>query len=288
MTNKNKKLILFLIPVILILTIVSIYSQIRTAPAPVEKEDALTPTFDPGKTTKAVMSTTYGDITLELWPELAPKTVDNFLALAQKDFYNDTYFHRVIPDFMIQGGDPNTKDQDRTNDGTGGPGYKFEDECYANGAEITGEIKDEESAKVVWDKMIVPHMQNNRTPNGDIAAIVQECQSSRSFMPILKQKVDFYRDKTGYTGPLYSQILKAPVLYGYLCMANSGPNTNGSQFFIVTKKDGTPWLDGKHTVFGKVAMGMDVVHKIEGLPRDASDNPNPENQALIKSITVSQ
>lgn len=288
MTNKNKKLILILIPAILILTVVSIYSQIKTAPAPEEKEDALTTAFDPGKTTKAVMTTTYGDITLELWPELAPKTVDNFITLATKEFYNGTYFHRVIPDFMIQGGDPNTKDQDRSNDGQGGPGYKFEDECYGNGPEITGNITDEASAEVVWTKMIVPHMQNNRTPDADIAAIVKECQSSRSLVPMFKQDVDFYRTKTGFTGPLYSQILKAPVLYGYLCMANSGPNTNGSQFFIVTKKPGTNWLDGKHTVFGKVAMGMDVVHKIEALPRDASDNPKQENQAFIKSITVSQ
>lgn len=285
MSNKNNKLILIMIPVMLILTVVSIYSQIKTTPAPVAKEEAVTPVFNPGPATKAVMSTTYGDIQLDLWPELAPKTVQNFVDLATKNFYNNTYFHRVIPDFMIQGGDPNTKDSDRSNDGQGGPGYKFEDECYAPGVEIKGDITDQATAEVVWSKIIVPHMQNNRTPDADIAAVVKECQTARSLDPLKKHNIEFYRTKANYTDPLYSQVLKAHVLYGYICMANSGPNTNGSQFFIVTKKDGTPWLDGKHTVFGKVTAGMDVVHKIEMLPKDGNDNPKQENQAFITGIS---
>jgi len=285
MNNKNQKLILILIPVILLLTVVSIYSQIKTTPAPMAKEEAVTPEFNPGPATKAVMSTTYGDIHLDLWPELAPKTVQNFVDLATKNFYNQTYFHRVITDFMIQGGDPNTKDKDRSNDGQGGPGYKFEDECYAPGVEIKGGITDQATAEVVWNKIIVPHMQNNRTPDADIAAVVKECQAARSLDPLKKHDIEFYRTKANYADPLYTQVLKAHVLYGYICMANSGPNTNGSQFFIVTKKDGTPWLDGKHTVFGKVTAGMDVVHKIEQLPKDGNDNPNPENQAFITGIS---
>jgi len=285
MNNKNQKLILILIPVILLLTVVSIYSQIKTTPAPMAKEEAVTPEFNPGPATKAVMSTTYGDIHLDLWPELAPKTVQNFVDLATKNFYNQTYFHRVITDFMIQGGDPNTKDKDRSNDGQGGPGYKFEDECYAPGVEIKGDITDQATAEVVWNKIIVPHMQNNRTPDADIAAVVKECQAARSLDPLKKHDIEFYRTKANYADPLYTQVLKAHVLYGYICMANSGPNTNGSQFFIVTKKDGTPWLDGKHTVFGKVTAGMDVVHKIEQLPKDGNDNPNPENQAFITGIS---
>jgi cyclophilin family peptidyl-prolyl cis-trans isomerase len=97
--------------------------------------------------------------------------------------------------------------------------------------------------------------------------------------------VEYYKIKTGYSGTLSTQILKAPVLYGTICMANSGPNTNGSQFFIVTKKEGTPWLDGKHTVFGKVTAGMNIVHTIEQLPRDRSDNPNQDVQAFITGIS---
>ena len=118
----------------------------------------------------------------------APKTVENFVRLSSSGFYDGLAFHRVIPDFMIQGGDPN-------GDGTGGPGYTFEDE-----------------------------------PN------------------------------------------QHSVVRGALAMANAGPNTNGSQFFIVTA-EACPWLDGKHTVFGRVTAGMDVVDRISGLPRDAQDRP---------------
>jgi len=280
---KNKNLTLVLILISLMLTFVAIWSQIRIAPTEKPQEELMTD--KPMNTTKVEIVTTYGTIELEMWPDLAPKTVANFIKLGSEGYYNGTYFHRVIPDFMIQGGCPNTKDKDRSNDGRGDPGYKFEDECYGNGAEITGEIKDQAAAEVVWNKLIVPHMQNNRTPNAEIDALVKECQSSRTLTPLMNHTVDYYHEKTGITDKIYTQILKAPVAYGTLCMANSGPNTNGSQFFIVTKKGGASWLDGKHTVFGKVTKGMDVVLKIEGLPRDTNDNPNPENQAFITGIS---
>jgi cyclophilin family peptidyl-prolyl cis-trans isomerase len=138
--------------------------------------------------TNATLHTNLGAIEIELFDDDAPKTVQNFLDLAGKGFYDGVVFHRVIPDFMIQGGDP-------TGTGTGGPGYTFEDE---------------------------------------------------------------FNDH--------------PVVRGALAMANAGPNTNGSQFFIVTA-EATPWLDGKHTVFGQVTKGMDVVDKIETVPTDASDKP---------------
>jgi cyclophilin family peptidyl-prolyl cis-trans isomerase len=136
----------------------------------------------------ATLQTSEGQIELELHPDDAPKTVENFLKLSRDGFYEGVIFHRVIPDFMIQGGDP-------TGTGTGGPGYEFEDE-----------------------------------PN------------------------------------------QHRVVRGALAMANAGPNTNGSQFFIVTA-EATPWLDGKHTVFGRVTSGMDVVDRISQVDRDANDRP---------------
>jgi cyclophilin family peptidyl-prolyl cis-trans isomerase len=138
--------------------------------------------------THATLHTTHGAIQLGLFEEDAPKTVGNFVSLARDGFYDGITFHRLIPDFMIQGGCPR-------GDGTGGPGYEFEDE------------------------------PNDRR-----------------------------------------------VVRGALAMANRGPDTNGSQFFIVTAES-CPWLDGKHTVFGRVESGMDVVDAISGLPRDASDRP---------------
>jgi peptidyl-prolyl cis-trans isomerase B (cyclophilin B) len=148
---------------------------------------------------EATMVTNHGDIKIELFDDDAPKTVQNFRDLAGKGFYNGLIFHRVIKDFMIQGGCPQGT-------GTGGPGYTFEDE---------------------------------------------------------------FNDHK--------------VVRGALAMANAGPNTNGSQFFIVTT-DAAPWLDGKHTVFGQVTDGMDVVDTIEGGETDARDRPVED--ATIEKLEV--
>ena len=139
----------------------------------------------------ATLQTTKGAIAVELFDDDAPKTVENFRTLAEKGFYDGVIFHRVIPDFMIQGGDP-------TGTGSGGPGYEFEDEFNDN-----------------------------------------------------------------------------KVVRGALAMANRGPGTNGSQFFIVTA-EATPWLDGKHTVFGRVTDGMDVVDAISSAETDAGDRPRED------------
>jgi peptidyl-prolyl cis-trans isomerase B (cyclophilin B) len=147
----------------------------------------------------ATIHTNHGAIEVELFDADAPKTVENFRKLAGDGFYDGVVFHRVIPDFMIQGGDP-------TGTGTGGPGYTFEDE--------------------------------------------------------------FNQHK---------------VVRGALAMANAGPNTNGSQFFLVTVAE-APWLDGKHTVFGQVTGGMEAVDAIEGLPTDARDKPT--EPALIERIEL--
>jgi cyclophilin family peptidyl-prolyl cis-trans isomerase len=143
---------------------------------------------------KATLQTSEGAIEVELFPDAAPKTVENFEKLSRDGFYEGVIFHRVIPDFMIQGGDP-------TGTGMGGPGYEFEDEFNEHRVER-----------------------------------------------------------------------------GALAMANAGPNTNGSQFFIVTA-EATPWLDGKHTVFGRVTSGMDVVDRISQTERDANDRP-------LKPVTI--
>jgi cyclophilin family peptidyl-prolyl cis-trans isomerase len=136
----------------------------------------------------ATIQTSQGTVEVQFFDDDAPKTVENFRKLAGDGFYDGLVFHRIIPDFMIQGGCPNGT-------GTGGPGYTFEDEFNSH-----------------------------------------------------------------------------KVVRGAIAMANSGPNTNGSQFFIVTT-DAAPWLDGKHTVFGEVTAGMDTIDKIEGVPTDARDKP---------------
>ena len=149
--------------------------------------------------TNATLHTNHGAVEVELFDADAPKTVDNFVRLAREGFYDGLRFHRVIPDFMIQGGDPK-------GDGTGGPGYTFEDEPNAH-----------------------------------------------------------------------------RVVRGALAMANAGPDTNGSQFFIVTA-EACPWLDGKHTVFGRVTSGMDAVDEISQLPRDSRDRPHED--AVIERVEL--
>ena len=155
----------------------------------------LPPPADPTASYTAVIETSAGEIRVELWPEAAPQTVGNFVGLARQGFYDDTVFHRVIPDFMIQGGCPKGT-------GTGGPGYAFPDE--------------------INDRKLVK---------------------------------------------------------GTLAMANAGPNTNGSQFFIVTA-EATPWLDGAHTSFGAVVGGADVVEAIGTTATGPGDRPR-ETQRVV-------
>lgn len=154
----------------------------------------------------AIIKTNFGNITVKFYAKESPITVNNFLNLAKAGFYNETKFHRVIKDFMIQGGDPLSKDDDPTNDGQGGPGYQFQDEFNSHG-----------------------------------------------------------------------------LVRGSLAMANAGPDTNGSQFFIVTK-DSTPWLDGKHTNFGYVVKGMEVVEEIEKI--EVNEDDRPAQDVIINSIEL--
>lgn len=167
----------------------------------VKKENMNTPeiSIDVNKKYQAKFKTNYGEFTINLFAKETPVTVNNFVTLARKNFYNGLIFHRVIPDFMIQGGDPEGT-------GGGGPGYKFNDE-----------------------------------------------------------------------------VSPKKLVKGSLAMANAGPNTNGSQFFIVTAQE-TPWLDGRHTNFGEVTNGLDVVEKIGKV--ETGQNDKPIKDVIINSIEI--
>jgi|SRR5690554_2199735 peptidyl-prolyl cis-trans isomerase B (cyclophilin B) len=203
-----------------------------------------------------VLETNHGDIEIELYPRVAPRLVENFIDLSEDGFFNGTYFHRVIPDFMIQGGDPNTKDGNRATDGQGGPDYRLPDEISASALGL--------------DELLIKdsYMANQVPPDH----------------PANEMTIKEFLETQGYA--FSDNLPSLPNEYAHISMANAGPNTNGSQFFIITARDGAPWLDGKHTVIGKVINGMDIVHKIENLPRDRRDNPLEDNQAIIENVTV--
>jgi len=237
-----------------------------------------------GDTVMVIMQTSLGDIEIELNRDIAPNTVDNFVGLAMGtkeyvdmktgerttgNFYDGLIFHRVIKDFMIQGGCP-------LGTGTGDPGYKFEDEFLPIGV-LTGKIDTEAKANLVFSQLIMPYLQEQRGgANEEIKSIMSNCQQQQSYAPIMAYNVEYIENITK-KGPVN---MVASVDYGTICMANSGPNTNGSQFFIVTKADGCPWLDGRHTVFGKVTKGMEVVHAIEDVEKGPGDRPVEEVKIL--------
>jgi len=242
-----------------------------------------------------IMKTSLGDIEIELRHDLTPKTVENFIGLAtgtkewtdpktkkkvKRPFYEGLIFHRVISDFMIQGGCP-------TGTGTSGPGYSFEDEVYKEYTEIKGEINDDKTAKKVNDVLILAYLMEQQQKGKEFDKEFTDMFNNagkNDFTEIKKHTVDYFLKKARKKKLIVGEGLLSPVDYGTLCMANSGPNTNGSQFFIVTKKGGTSWLNGKHTVFGKVIKGMDIVHKIEGVKKDNGDRPVED--VKIISVTI--
>lgn len=238
-----------------------------------------------------LIKTELGDVTVELWPDIAPVTVENFIGLAdgtkewtdlksgqkvKRPFYDGLNFHRIIDDFMIQGGCPN-------GDGSGNPGYAFEDECFEQGEKLSGPILDENMAIEVYLKILQPYFNANPDADPELTKIAESCNEQQSGRPLMVHDVEYYMQKTGTEKAIYRNgKLKAKVAYATICMANAGPNTNGSQFFIVTKKAGCDWLDGKHTVFGKVVGGMDIVHKIEKSAANAGAQPSSAG----KSVTI--
>lgn len=244
----------------------------------------------------ATIDTSMGQIVVRLLDKDAPKTVENFIGLADgtklleegddianaKPFYDGLTFHRVIPDFMIQGGDP-------AGNGSGGPGYTFEDETYTKGEVITGKIVDKERAEYVFERLVVPHLREHRgqSPIEFVATLFGKMQEAQGFDPMLDVTVEELAEALGHEDPIIGQgELINSVDYGTLCMANAGPDTNGSQFFIVTKNGGTPWLNGKHTVFGVVLSGMDIAEAISTVPTKAQNLP--EEPVIINSIRINE
>jgi len=201
------------------------------------------------------LKTNKGDIVIALDGSRAPLTVGNFVKLANEDFYDGTTFHRVIPDFMIQGGDPLSKDLlQRDKHGTGDPGYKFPDEINAESYGLhTQKLSD----------VVDPSQLTQLPPEAKDFTVKQ-----------------FY-EAQGYQ--YTTEVESLPLQQGVLAMANSGPNTNGSQFFIITAQ-ALPHLQGKHTPFGIVQQGMDIVMAISGVERDANDNP--VSPVIIEDVTV--
>jgi len=241
----------------------------------------------PADTVLVLMQTNMGDIELELNRDIAPKTVDNFVGLAMgtkpftdpitkeqvtRPFYDGLIFHRVINNFMIQGGCP-------LGNGTGDPGYKFEDEFLEIGT-LTGKIDTEAKADMVFGQLIIPYLNDHMEDAApEIRDIMQRCYQSQSYEPLKAYNVEYFQNLTKL-GPVK---MVATVDYGTICMANSGPNTNGSQFFIVTNPDGCAWLNGKHTVFGRVINGMDVVLAIQNV---ATSKPGDRPVEDVKILSV--
>lgn len=212
---------------------------------------------------EATIKTNFGDIKLDLYEDAAPKTVNNFVFLAKDNFYDGLTFHRVVEDFVIQGGDPN-------GDGSGGPGYRFEDEINPNSVGLD-EIKVSEADFLGG----LYNPTNSSTLGYSPSSLETHANKSLS---------SFYDDVIGYE---YDYSLDSiEFSSGVIAMANSGPSTNGSQFFITVSGSDTSSLNGRHTVFGKVVDGMDVVDEISGVSINAASKPL--NEVVIEDIVIEE
>jgi len=204
-----------------------------------------------GKDYGATIYTSFGQITVDLFEKETPITVNNFVFLSKEGFYNGLTFHRVIRNFVIQGGDPK-------GDGTGGPGYSFNDEIDA--------------VALGLDKIKVSEASYLRSFYNSSVLVESKDMTLKEFY----EKYVGYEYTEGSGGEKFSPYV--------LAMANSGPNTNGSQFFIAVKTFAGLYLDGKHTVFGKVIDGFSVVDAIEKVNTDG--NGRPSTAVKIYSISI--
>jgi len=243
---------------------------------------------------RVVIRTNHGDLVLELWPEAAPKTVENFIALAEgtkeftdpktgeqvtRPFYDGLTFHRIIKGFMIQGGCPN-------GDGSGNPGYRFEDEINGKGLGLDAvKVFDGDTlgrgvdsalglrSREDFQRMVVMPLFHKLgiMDQQQLDARREEVQAAMKALTLL----DVF-ENLGYKYD-DSLVAKQP-LKGVIAMANSGPNTNGSQFFINLAD--TPWLAGKHTVFGKIVQGDAVLAELEQVKVD------PQTARPVEPVTI--
>lgn len=188
---------------------------------------------------RALIKTNLGEIEVDLLENNAPVTVNNFVFLSQDGFYDDVEFHRIVKDFIIQGGSRLTLDENPNNDGLGGPGYRFDDE-------------------INWDSLSLSKDQRSSL----------QSQGFKSSTKVKSVSMDKY----------------------VLAMANAGPNTNGSQFFFVTgnkNDENIKALNGKHTVFGKVTKGKDVIDKINNAELETiGGTERPKTPVVIESIQI--
>lgn len=200
---------------------------------------------------QAVIKTDYGNITVDLFEKDTPITVNNFVFLSKDKFYDNLKFHRIIKGFVLQGGDPK-------GDGTGGPGYQFQDEIDADALGLNDLlVKDATYLRSFYSSSVIS-------------------QYSNSSVKAFYEKVGGYKYTPGYGTNKF-----APYV---LAMANSGPDTNGSQFFITVKTFTANYLDGKHTIFGRVVGGFDVVDSIEQV--NVKNASTPTTPVVIKSIQI--
>ncbi|MDW8307477.1 MAG: peptidylprolyl isomerase [Leptospiraceae bacterium] len=239
-----------------------------------------------------LMRTNLGNMYIELYPNVAPRTVENFLGLAlgkkeftdtdgkkaKRPFYEGLSFHRVIPNFMIQGGDPR-------GDGTGGPGYQFEDEISAKALGLDKiKLKDAPSyqreaqlvaRQRVFEKLNIRSQEDLQKKMKEANALFQ-----KEIKQLEELSVQQLLELAGYR--FDDRLPSVPVSQYTIAMANAGPNTNGSQFFINIVDN--HYLNGKHTVFGKLLKGRDVLQKIAAIERD--ENDKPKQKVVIEKIIL--
>lgn len=222
------------------------FGQAPAAPSP--SDDTIPWPVEPiTKVIHVTLKTNKGDIVMALDGTRAPLTVGNFVALAKKDFYDGTTWHRVIPDFMIQGGDPK-------GDGTGGPGYQFADEINASSYGL-------DKTKLI--------------------DAIDSGQASQLKPEVRDWTLQQYYEAQGYR--YTTDVESLPLQRGVVAMANAGPNTNGSQFFIMHADYPLP---PQYTIFGKLTAGEDVVDAVAGAPKGPGDRPI--EPVAIQSITITE
>ncbi len=199
--------------------------------------------------------TNYGSIGLEIYPEVAPNLTARFLELCEKGYYTGTYFHFIDVGFIIAGGDLFTRKEELPDDVINQYG-RMDDEISAKALGL--------DRLLVRNSFLGKHLERDN--------------------PVRRWSVKELLEHQGYS--FDDSLPSIPNEYGAIAIASNEPNSNYTQFFIITAQEGTPWLDGKNTAIGRIKKGMDTVHKIENLPQDAYHRPLPENRPVIENIIV--